>query len=218
MGMSFRWHVHYSRTVYGKNYDQKSFQRLLCKQDHRSYVQVYVQVLNSITDKRTEGHRGMSQKASNSVVKCDMNSSLHNQVLGSNTVVTKQNGLEKATLPFCPDSGSQEVTSIYTSFESLRFPKIWILKQLLTVIMAVTDHRMYLLIKRSHLHTDTSEIFPIDFMCYKMNHRLKKVQKIWKMLMAQTVVLRKKGLFYLLVNALADAILHAMITQFVMGM
>ena len=81
------------------------------KRDHRSYAQV-------LTDKRTAVRRGMSQKASNSLVKYKVNSSFHSQVLGSNTVVIKQNGLEKATLPFCPDSGSREVTSIYSPSES----------------------------------------------------------------------------------------------------
>ena len=60
----------------------------------------------------------MSQKASNSVFRRDVNSASHNQVLGLNTVVTKQNGSEKARLPFCHDSGLQEVTHIYNPFES----------------------------------------------------------------------------------------------------
>ena len=104
MGMPFRWYVHNSRTIYGKNYDHKSFQKLKCqsksdskkifdtalafagKRDHRSYAQV----LNGIIGTRTASHRARVQISDNRMVKRDVNVPLHNKVLGLNKGVTKE--------------------------------------------------------------------------------------------------------------------------------
>ena len=110
MGMPSRWHVHSSRIVYSKNYDQKAFQKLKCqnskdikkafdralafcyKRDHRSYAAI----LNNTASKHNKGNIGSQKEANGISLKRDILCSGHKQDLGSRIVVDSQNDFKNS--------------------------------------------------------------------------------------------------------------------------